>query len=100
ADGDLEFELGVNRIWNVSADIPLDAAGAEIRADEIVLKRLFLGDRRDVREPLDINLVVGQQPVVLVDDRIEMVEKYENFVAGLRSDIVADAADADVIIGQ
>jgi hypothetical protein len=44
--------------------------------------------------------VPREQPVELIDDRIEVIEEVSDFGAGFRQNVVAHAADSNVIIGQ
>ena len=96
----LEVELGIDRIGNVPADVPLDAARTQVGTHQVVLESILLRDHRDVGQSLDEDLVVRQEPVVFVDNGLEVVEERNDPAAGLRLDVVADAADPEVVVGE
>src|SRR5438046_603611 len=74
-DRHVEVELGIDGVRQVAPDVVADAGTAQVRADEVVVDRLLRADGGHVSQPLRVDLVVGDERVVLVDQRLETDRK-------------------------
>src|SRR5207245_4954053 len=88
ADGNLKFQLRVDRIRYIAPNVPLDARAAQIGPDEVVGKRLLPADNCHACEPLDKDLVVREQTIIFVDDGLEVIEERGDSNRGLRKNMV------------
>ncbi len=59
-----------------------------------------LGQNADVGGAFDENVVVGQERVILRDARLEVVQEFRAVVDPAVGQIVVNAADGDVAVGQ
>ncbi len=97
ANRHVELELGIHRIRDVLADVPLDSARTQIRPDQVVVDGFLRRDHSDVRQPLDINFVPRDQRVVFLENWIEMIEVRERLLAPSGRQVPRHAADSHVV---
>src|SRR5438552_1364106 len=96
-DRHVEVELGIDGVRQVAPDVVADAGTAQVRADAGVVDRRLPADGGHVSQPLRVYLVVGDERVVLVDQRLETLEEGERLLAPPWRDVPRHAADPHVV---
>ena len=101
AGGDIELEAVVNGIRVGLAQVPLDAAGAEHRAADAAVDGQFLRQNADALGAGEQISFLLEQTVVFCQDVTPSASPVlRNGGQELLGDVLADAADAHVVVGR
>src|SRR5262245_28829837 len=100
ADGDVELELGVDRVRVVLADVVVEAARARDRAGLAPADRVLAAHLPDARHAVVEDLVVVEQALALGQDALDLAQRLDQLADPAVGQVLADAADAHVRVGE
>ena len=96
-DGDIEIHVVVGVVGLGLAQIPGNAAGAQIRAGEAPVHGLFRVDDADVHRPLLEDAVFGKQGFQIVDDARITLRPGVNVFRETGGHVIGNAARTKVV---